>query len=434
MDRTELWLLGSAAVLVVLAGLFSAAEAAIAGFSRARAEELHAQGHQRAGRLVDLLADSSRNLNTALLLRLACETAAIVLVTLLVHDWFDGDFWPAFGTSTAAMLVVSFVVIGVAPRTLGRQNDERVALFSAGPLMLISRVLGPLPRLLILLGNAITPGKGFSEGPFSTETELRELVDLAEASAVIESGERKMIHSVFELGDTVVREVMVPRTDVVFIERHKNLRQTLSLFLRSGFSRIPVIGANLDEIVGVVYLKDVVRRDFEAPDVELTQRVDEVMRPVHYVPESKPADALLSELQARRQHIAVVVDEYGGTAGLITIEDVLEEIVGEITDEYDAEEVAVEQLDTGALRVSSRYPVDDLDELVGFDVQDEDVDSVGGLMAKHLGKVPIPGSVVECHGLRLEAERVRGRRNKVETVLVSVVPTEDSHVEKEHDD
>ncbi|MCD6638511.1 MAG: hemolysin family protein, partial [Nocardioides sp.] len=359
--------------------------------------------------------------------------AAIVMIALWVHDRFDGDFWKAFGTSATIMLLVSFVVIGVAPRTLGRQNDERVALFSAGPVSLVTRVLGPLPQLLIVLGNAITPGRGFSEGPFSTESELRELVDLAEASAVIESGERKMIHSVFELGDTIVREVMVPRTDVVYIERHKNLRQTLSLFLRSGYSRVPVIGENLDDILGMVYLKDVVRRDFEAPDVEFTQRVDEIMRPVHFVPESKPADALLTELQARRQHIAVVVDEYGGTAGLITIEDVLEEIVGEITDEYDAEEVAIERLDTGAIRVSSRYPVDDLDELVGFDVQDEDVDSVGGLMAKHLGKVPIPGSVVECHGLRLEAERARGRRNKIETVLISALSTADAAAEEERD-
>ena len=220
----------------------------------------------------------------------------------------------------------------------------------------MTTILGPIPALLILLGNAITPGKGFSEGPFSTETELRELVDLAEASAVIESGERRMIHSVFELGDTTTREVMVPRPDVVYVERHKNIRQTLSLFLRSGYSRIPVVDENLDDIVGMAYLKDLVRRDFEAPDVEFTQRVDEVMRPVHYVPESKPVDALLSELQARRQHIAVVVDEYGGTAGLVTIEDVLEEIVGEITDEYDAEEVEVEHLDDGAIRLSLALP------------------------------------------------------------------------------
>jgi CBS domain containing-hemolysin-like protein len=228
-----------------------------------------------------------------------------------------------------------------------------------------------------------------------------------------------MIHSVFEFGDTIAREVMVPRGDVVYIERYKNLRQTLSLFLRSGFSRVPVIQDNLDDIVGFAYLKDVVRRDFEDPGVEFTQRVDEVMRPALYVPESKPVDALLSEMQASRQHIAVVVDEYGGTAGLVTIEDLLEEIVGEITDEYDAEQVETESLADGSVRVSSRFPIDDLDELLGIDVEDDDVDSVLGLMAKHLGRVPIPGSHVEAHGLRFFAEAATGRRNKIESVLVT---------------
>ncbi len=413
-----MWLLAAAATLVILAGLFSAADAALSSYSRARAEELASDGRPGAKRLVALLDDAPRYLNTALLLRLLCEISAIVLVTQLVRDVWDGKFWQVALTSIAVMLVVSFVVIGVAPRTLGRQHNERIALLSAAPLSAITAILGPIPRLLILVGNAITPGRGFREGPFSTETELRELVDLAEASAVIESGERKMIHSVFELGDTTVREVMVPRNDVVYIERYKNLRQTMSLFLRSGFSRVPVIGENLDEVLGFAYLKDVVRRDFEAPDVEFTQRVEEVMRPAIFVPESKPVDALLSEMQSMRQHVAIVVDEYGGTAGLITIEDLLEEIVGEITDEYDEEEIKVEHRDDGSIRVSSRYPIDDLDELFGFDVEEEDVDSVGGLMAKHLGRVPIPGSSVEAHGLRFEAEETAGRRNKIGTVLI----------------
>ena len=411
-----------AALLVLLAGVFSAADAALASFSHARAEELLAEGRPGSRRLVALLEDSARNLNTALLLRMLCEIAATVLLTRWLHDLYGGAWWPTGLTAVAVMLLLSFVVIGVAPRTLGRQHAERVALVSAMPLAFVTRVLGPLPRVLIVVGNAITPGRGFREGPFSTETELRELVDLAEASAVIESNERRMIHSVFELGDTSAREVMVPRNDVVYVERHKNLRQTLSLFLRSGFSRVPVIGENLDDIVGFAYLKDIVRRDFEAPDVEFTERIDSVMRPAHYVPESKPVDALLKEMQARRQHIAVVVDEYGGTAGLITIEDVLEEIVGEITDEFDEEEIEVEVLPSGTVRVSSRYPIDDLDELFGERVEEEDVDSVGGLMAKHLGRVPIPGSHVEAHGLRFEAEEATGRRNRIETVLVSAVP------------
>jgi CBS domain containing-hemolysin-like protein len=427
MTPADVWLVVAAAALVILAGLFSAADAALSSASRARAEELLADGRAGARRLTVLLADPVRYLNTALFLRLLCEIAAIVIVTQLIRNAWDGAFWAAAATSIGVMLVVSFVVIGVAPRTLGRQHAERVALASATPLYLVTRVLGPLPRLLILIGNAITPGRGFREGPFSTETELREMVDFAEASAVIESGERKMIHSVFEFGDTIAREVMVPRTDVVYIERHKNLRQTMSLFLRSGFSRVPVIGENLDDIRGFAYLKDLVRRDFEAPDVEFTQRVDEVMRPAHYVPDSKPVDALLAEMQADRQHIAVVVDEYGGTAGLITIEDLLEEIVGEITDEFDEDEIEVEVLDEGSARVSSRFPVDDLHELFGFEVDEDDVDSVGGLMAKHLGRVPIAGSHVEAHGLRFEAEQATGRRNKIGTVLINVVAPERQH-------
>jgi CBS domain containing-hemolysin-like protein len=412
----------TAAALIVAAGVFSAADASLASYSRARAEELVGEGVAGARRLTHLLDDRARYLNTALLLRLLCETSAAVIVTLEIRQWYDGARWPTILTAVGAMLVVSFVVIGVAPRTLGRQHADRIAPHAASLLTAANTVLGPIPQLLILVGNAITPGRGFRTGPFSTETELRELVDLAEASAVIESGERAMIHSVFEFGDTIAREVMVPRGDVVYIERYKNLRQTLSLFLRSGFSRVPVIDENLDDIVGFAYLKDVVRRDFEAPEVEFTQHVDEVMRPALYVPESKQVDALLSEMQATRQHIAVVVDEYGGTAGLVTIEDLLEEIVGEITDEYDAEQAESTTLEDGSIRVASRFPIDDLDELVGFDVEEEDVDSVGGLMAKHLGRVPIPGSHVDAHGLRFVAEAAAGRRNKIESVLITRLP------------
>jgi len=420
----DVWLVVAAIVLVVLAGLFSAADAALGPFSLARAEELLEDRRAGAKRLVALLADPPRYLNTVLLLRLLCEISATVIVALLVRHWYGGAGAATYATAIAAMLVISFVAIGVGPRTVGRQHNERVALAAAAPVVTLARILGPIPQLLILVGNALTPGKGFREGPFSTETELRELVDLAEASNVIEGDERTMIHSVLELGDTVAREVMVPRGDVVFVERHKNIRQTLSLFLRSGFSRMPVIDESLDNIVGMAYLKDIVRRDFDAPHAEFTQRVDELMRPVMWVPESKPVDDLLAEMQQRRQHAAVVVDEYGGTAGLVTIEDILEEIVGEITDEYDVDVDEPEQLEDGSWRVPARFLVDDLEDLAGFDVEEEDVDSVGGLLAKHLGVVPIPGSQVEAHGLRFTAEQTAGRRNKLGTVRITPLEEE----------
>ena len=440
MTTAEIWLLVLVAVLVVVAGLFSSAEAALSSFSKSRAEEIAGEGRPGAKRLLVIVEDPARYMNTALFLRLLSEIGAIVLATVVVTDLIVtrdpvtqqviGQWW-AVAATVLVMVAISFVVVGVAPRTVGRQHSQRVALLSAGPLVVFTKVFGPVAQLLILVGNAITPGRGFSEGPFASEAELRELVDLAEASSVIESGEREMIHSVFELGDTIAREVMVPRTEVVYIERYKNLRQTLSLFLRSGFSRVPVIGENLDDIVGIAYLKDITKRVFDRHEAEQTERVESVMRPVLYVPDSKPIDDLLREMQAKRKHVAVVVDEYGGTAGLVTIEDILEEIVGEITDEYDEARVDVEHLANGATRVSSRYPVDDLESACGVQIEDDDVDTVGGLMAKYLGRVPIPGSVVETHGLRFEAEAPSGRRNRIGTVLITHVepPAEHGHAE-----
>jgi CBS domain containing-hemolysin-like protein len=322
------------------------------------------------------------------------------------------------------MIIVSYIFWGVAPRTMGRQHPDRVACAAAGPLVAITTVLGPIPRLLILVGNALTPGRGFSEGPFSTEAELREMVDLAEASALIESGERRMIHSVFDLGNTIVREVMVPRTDMVVIEEYKTLRQAVSLALRSGFSRIPVIRDGLDDVVGVLYLKDVIKRVYDSPDTQTTERVGSMMRPPVWCPDSKPVDELLREMQLKRVHMVIVVDEFGGTAGMATIEDILEEIVGEITDEYDEENTDVTALGDHRYRVSTRLPLDELGELFGLRLEDDDVDTVGGLMSKVLNKVPIAGSVVKWNGLEFVAERTSGRRNRIGTVIVSRVNAE----------
>jgi CBS domain containing-hemolysin-like protein len=352
------------------------------------------------------------------------EISAIVLVAKVAFTQIE-RVWLAGLITAGTMFIISYILWGVAPRTLGRQHADRVACASAGPLSAITAVLGPFPRLLILIGNALTPGKGFSEGPFATEAELRELVDLAEASEVIESGERQMIHSVFDLGDTIVREVMVPRTDMVFIEEYKTLRQAVSLALRSGFSRIPVVGqGGLDDVVGVLYLKDVIKRVYDSPDAERAERVSSMMRKPIFCPDSKPVDELLREMQLKRVHLVIVVDEFGGTAGMATIEDILEEIVGEITDEYDEETVDITPLGDGRFRVSSRLPVDELGELFGLKLDDEDVETVGGLMAKQLNKVPIAGSVVKYAGLELVAERSTGRRNRIGTVVVSKIDDE----------
>jgi CBS domain containing-hemolysin-like protein len=416
MTSTDIWLVVVAAALVAVAAVLSMADAALSRVSRSAVEEMVKEERRGAARVAMVIADPAATLNVLLLLRTLAELLATTLVAVVAQRDLD-VWWQAVLLAGGVMTVVDYVVVGVGARTLGRQNPARVALRTAGLALILTKLLGPLPRLLILLGNALTPGRGFREGPFSSEAELRELVDLAEERQVIESDERQMIHSVFELGDTLVREVMVPRTDMVWIERGKTVRQGLSLALRSGFSRIPVVGDNEDDVVGVVYLKDLARRVYE--DEDRTEKVDEVMRSPYLIPESKPADELLRDMQARQVHVAIVIDEYGGTAGLVTIEDILEEIVGEIADEYDRETPRVEELEDGATRVNVRLPIDDIEELYDVEFDLEDVETVGGLLASALGRVPIPGATVTLQGLTFAAEGAKGRRNQVGTVLIT---------------
>src|SRR4051812_44187998 len=418
MSATSITLLVVAVLLIPLAGLFAALDAALQRVSKARVEELRRDGTKRAAALEEVVEDRARHVALLLLLRILLEMVAAVLVTLFFFDLW-GSTVQAVAAAAGVMTVVSYVLVGVGPRTLGRQHAYGVALASAGVVRRLGRGLRPGGTPLILIGNMLTPGRGFRDGPFSSEVELRELVDMAEERGVVESGERNMIHSVFELGDTIAREVMVPRTDVVWIERTKTVRQALALALRSGFSRIPVIGENVDDVVGVVYLKDLVRRSQNTHDRNGPQ-VEEVMRPPTFVPESKPVDELLRDMQAQRIHIAIVVDEYGGFAGLVTIEDILEEIVGEIADEHDAfQRPPVEELPDGSMRVTARLPVEDLAELFHVELpEDDDVETVGGLLARELGRVPIEGSAVEVAGLRLVAESTGGRRNRIDTLLV----------------
>jgi CBS domain containing-hemolysin-like protein len=428
----DVQLLVVAAGLVVLAGLIAMTEAALAAVSPARAAELARDGARGARTLQAVAGDVVRHLNLLLLLRLLAELTATTLVALVAVDTF-GAGWRAALVTAGAMTVVSFVVVGVGPRTLGRQHAYAVGRSAAPLVRWLGRVLNPLASLLILIGNAVTPGRGFREGPFATQVELRELVDLAEQRGVVEHGERQMIHSVFALGDTIAREVMVPRTEMVWIESGKTLSQALVLFLRSGFSRIPVIGESVDDVLGVLYLKDLVRRTQGGAVEDRQLPVAELMRPATFVPESKPVDDLLSEMQAARNHLVIVVDEYGGTGGLVTIEDILEEIVGEITDEYDVERPPVEQLPDGAVRVTARLPVEDLGELFDTELPHDEVETVGGLLAQSLGRVPIPGAQVEVAGLRLVAEGTTGRRNRIDTVLACRVDATDQP-DDDHDD
>ena len=418
------WLLVAAAFLALVAGWCANAEAALTLVSATGAAERAAgdKPGSKQSRLATVAADLPRYMSVLLLVRALCEIFAAVLVTAAFVSWL-GDDWRAVLSALAVMIGLRYLLTGVRPQTARvGPRTERTARRAVAFVFPLTRALGPLPRLLVACGNALPPTRRVrppagEDGPVD-RAELRGLVDYLERRTGIEPGERDMVRSVFELGDTIVREVMVPRTDMVFIEADKTVEQALSLALRSGFSRIPVVGENEDDVVGIAYLKDIVAWSHEHPGAEATEKVATVIRPASYVPDSKPVDELLRQMQAQRSHVAIVIDEYGGTAGLVTIEDILEEIVGEITDEYDNEQPPVEWLSDGSARVTARLSATELGELFGVNLEVEDVETVAGLLAHALGRVPIAGSTATVRGLRLTAENLAGRRNKIGTVLV----------------
>lgn len=417
-------MLGVAVLTAVLAGIGSAVETALLSITPTRAEQMAADGKRGAAAVKQITDDPAPEITTAAFLRVVCEVISIVLVCLVLVSNFEGigvRLW----VTVLIMTLVAFVAWGVAPRTLGRQNAESIAGASAKVMSVLSVILWPVSQLLIWVGNAITPGRGYADGPFIAE---------AEKIAGASEGEREMINSVFELGDTIVREVMVPRTDVVYLNRDKTLRQGLSLALRSGFSRIPVIGENLDDVVGVLYVKDLMRRVYDNPEAEKRETVGSLMRTASFTPDSKPIDDLMREMQISRHHMVIVIDEFGGTAGIATIEDIVEEIVGEITDEYDAEPDLAEEIEPGVWRISARMSLDDMGDLFGLELDDEDVETVGGLLAKELNMVPIFGSRVIWNGLQITAEKSTGRRHQIDTVLVRMVADSDADESEDEDD
>jgi CBS domain containing-hemolysin-like protein len=417
MTAADAWALVLAGVLLLIATVLAVAETALAHVSRLRVEELVRDGRRGTERLERVVRDAATNLNVLLLDRTVAEMLAATLAAIVCERRL-GSIWEATLVAGVGMAVLHYLLAGVAARTLGRRHAERIALLTSRLVIGLDLVTGPVAGALIGIGSGLVPGKVARDSGFTSEAELRDMVDLAEERQVIESSESRMIHSVFELGETLAREVMVPRTDMVWIERTKTVRHALSLALRSGYSRIPVIGDNEDDVVGVAYLKDLARRAYDG-DGQTAERVDEAMRPAYLIPDSKPVDELLRDMQAKQVHVAIVIDEYGGTAGLVTIEDILEEIVGEITDEYDREGPRVEQLEDGSVRVSVRLPIDDLSEIVGVEFELEDVETVGGLLAAELGRVPIAGATVEMRGLTFTAEAAKGRRKQVGTVLIT---------------
>jgi CBS domain containing-hemolysin-like protein len=407
LTTTDVWTLVVVVLLTAIATFLAAAETSLTRMSRARAMHLVEEQRRGARQLLALVDQPARFLNLVLLLVLVVQFFATALFTSVLSRLVGGGLGVAIAAT--AMTILTFIFAEVAPKTYAVQQTDRAALAVAPFVYVLTRlpVLGPLTRLLIAIGNVVTPGKGLKSGPFVSEEEIRAMVDEAERDEVIEEEEREMIHSIFEFGDTILREVMVPRPDMVAVPVTMSLQEVLELILRSGFSRIPVYQRDIDDVVGLAYAKDVLRR---LHDGQADKPLVDILRPAPFMPESMRAAECLREMRRRKSHMVIVIDEYGGTAGLVTIEDLLEEIVGEIADEYDLEEPNIEPLPDGDYRVNARLGIDEVNELLDVELPSTEWDSIAGLLFNLVGGVPREGQEVEFQGLRLRAERVQGRR------------------------
>ena len=405
--RTEDYLiLGAISVLFAISVVMAMGETAFTKTNRVRAMTLEEEGIKGASRLVQLLDKPEVTLNIVLLITMVSHFAVASLVALFVEEHFGSG---GVIVGTVVEVLVFFVAAEVAPKTYAILHTDKAATRLSGFLWLLTRFapLRGLTRVLIGMANVVLPGKGLKKGPYTSEEEIRTLADVAAQEEVIEREERRLIHSIFEFGDTVVRAVMTPRPDMVMVAADAPVDEALEKAITNGFSRLPVYTESADDIAGLVYLKDMVR---ELRENGAESSIAGIVRPAIYIPEQKRVAELLREMQTQKFHMAVVVDEYGGTAGIVTLEDLLEEIVGEIVDEYDVEEPRVEQLEDGALRVAGGTSIDEVNELLDAELPATEWDTVGGLMFNLLGHVPIEGESVECQGIEFKAEKIEGRR------------------------
>ncbi|MEY2420847.1 MAG: magnesium and cobalt exporter, family [Acidimicrobiaceae bacterium] len=406
MTNAEIVGLLAFVALVAFAAVLAVAETSLTHLTRGRAAALAEDGDKRAAMLARLLERRERVINPVLLVLLTCHLAAATIVAVIAtHRWGTGGVAAAF----VVELIVIFVLAEAVPKTYALLATDQSALRVA-PLARAIAAIAPLrwaARLLIGLANVIIPGKGRAEGPTVTEEDLIALAGVAVDDAVLAAEERKLIENTIEFGDTVVREVMVPRPDMVTVSTEFKVGDVMEIVILNGFSRLPVSNDGIDDIVGIVHAKDLMRAE---RDDKSESPVTDYLRPAIFVPETKKVPPLLREMQAQRYHMAIVIDEYGGTAGLVTLEDLIEELVGEIVDEYDVEDPLLEQLPTGELRVNARMNIDDLNELLHGALPEGDWDSVGGLLIALLGHVPAEGETADVDGHQLRAERVNGRR------------------------
>jgi putative hemolysin len=397
------------ALLLAASGVLAMAETSLVRMNRIKAKSLVDEKKRGARQLARLVENPANFLNPILLLVLICQLVSATLVGIVAEHLFGG-LGVVFGI--VFEIVVIFVFFEAVPKNWAVQHADRAALLSAPfvstlirfpPIRWLSTVLIGLANLII---GASDDGEGMPRS-YITDSELKAMADVAHEENVIEHDERTFIHSIIDFGDTVTREVMTPRPDMVTVEGVVTVRDALEAALGAGYSRIPVEADGIDDIIGIAYTKDLVRAERVG---KAEQPVRDSMRAAKFIPESKEVSDLLREMQEEKFHLAIVVDEYGGTAGLVTLEDLLEELVGDIVDEFDVEEPTVERLEDGSLLVSAAYSVDDADELLDAELPQGPWDTVGGLMLDLAGRVPDPGDSVEVDGFRLTALDVRGRR------------------------
>lgn len=396
-------------LLLLLSAFFSGSETALFAANRLRMRQMSEEGNRRATLVVRLLEDPGRLLTTLLVGNNIVNIAASVLTTAILVAWFGSQR----GTVYAILLLATvLLVIGeITPKTFSAKYADRVALLIAAPIRWVGAALYPIIRALSAISYVLVRplgGRVNLESPLVTEDEIRLLIKMGEEEGVIQEDEREMIHSIFEWGDTVAREVMVPRIDMAAVEDLTPLDQVLRLVLEEGHSRIPVYQETVDHVVGVLYVKDLLSH-LKAGRMQVQAK--ELMRPAYFIPESKRLDELFREMRRKKVHMAIVLDEYGGTAGLVTIEDLLEEIVGPILDEYDVdEEKQIETVDDHTTLVNGRMSVEEVNELLGLDLPVEDVDTIGGFVYRLLGHIPVQGETVPYDGLDISVERVDGNR------------------------
>ena len=404
----------SAVVVLVFGAVLSAGEAALTRMTRAAAEDLVQDERRGAGRVLTLASRRAQVLGSVTSIRVAVDMLAAVLLTLAVPGILS-RWWQVLAVAVVLNVVLLGLVVGFSPRSVGRRDPDAVLLVLAGVLLRVDALGAPWRWVESRWGRsaALTDAEARAE----VTEDLREMIDEIGEAETIEDEDREMMRSVVELGQTLVREVMVPRTDMVTIDADEPAAAAMRLFVRSGYSRVPVVGEDADDVRGILYLKDVLRRLSGHPDHE-ERPAASFAREVVWVPETKLADDLLREMQTDHVHMVLAVDEYGGTAGLVTMEDLLEEVVGELTDEHDHAEPEVEDLGDGTYRVPVRLGLDELGELFDLEIDDDDVDTAGGLLTKAIGRVPLPGACGSAQGVDLRAEEAVGRRRQVATLVV----------------